>query len=85
MLAGNVSAIRKNLKDYCDRVANENEILIITRKEDKHVVMIGLDEYNKMQKIIKNVEYLAKIDRGIEQMKKGLGKQHELIEVEEDE
>lgn len=63
MLAVNYSNVRENFKGYCDRVVDENETLIVTRKNDKNVVIISLDEWNELQKIARNAEYLAGIDR----------------------
>ncbi|MDO5575105.1 MAG: type II toxin-antitoxin system prevent-host-death family antitoxin [bacterium] len=85
MLAVNYSTIRNNLKDYCDAATDENETVIVTRKEEKNVVIISLDKYNQIMKSARNAEYLAMIDRGMEQLAAGKGQQHELIEVEEDE
>jgi len=68
MLAVNYSTIRSKLKDYCDRVTNENETVIITRKDEKNVVILGLDEYNSMIRAAKNAQYLANIDRSIAQL-----------------
>lgn len=82
MLAVNYSTIRENLKSYCDKVTDNNETVIITRKGEKNVVIISLEEWNALQKALKNAEYLAKIDLSIEQLKQGKGQLHELIEVE---
>ena len=71
MLAVNYSTIRKNLKDYCDRVTDECETVIVTRKDEKNVVIISLDEWNALQKAARNAEYLDMIDRSMEQAKQG--------------
>ena len=81
MLAVNYSTIRNRLKDYCDRVTEENETVIVTRKDEKNVVIISLDEYNALTKAVRNVVYLNKLDRAIEQLSRGEGNVHELIEV----
>lgn len=85
MLAVNYSTIRNNLKNYCDEATDNGEIVIVTRKEEKNVVILSLDKYNQLMKAARNAEYLAMIDRGMEQIASGRGQQHELIEVEEDE
>lgn len=51
----------------------------------KNVVILSLEKYNQMIKAVQNAEYLAMIDRGIEQLSSGKGQQHELIEEESDE
>lgn len=71
MLAVNYSTIRNNLKDYCDRVTDECETVIVTRKDEKNVVIISLEEWNALQKAARNAEYLDKIDRSLEQAKQG--------------
>lgn len=85
MLAVNYSTIRENLKSYCDKVSDDAETVIITRKNEKNVVLISLDEWNQLQKAMKNAEYLAMLDRSMEQLYSGKGHEHELIEVAEDE
>lgn len=71
MLAVNYSTIRNNLKDYCDRVTDECETVIVTRKDEKNVVIISLEEWNALQKAARNAEYLDEIDRSLEQAKQG--------------
>ncbi len=85
MLAVNYSTIRENLKAYCDKVTDDSETVIITRKNEKNVVLISLEEWNNLQKAVKNAEYLAMIDRSMNQLYSGNGRQHELIEVDDDE
>lgn len=82
MLAVNYSTIRENLKTYCDRVTDENETVIVTRKDEKNVVIISLDEWNAMQKIIRNAEYLGKIDRAYSEVSAGKGIQKSMEELE---
>lgn len=82
MLAVNYSTIRNNLKDYCDKATDLYETIIVTRKDEKNVVLMSLEKYNQLEKAARNAEYLAMIDRGIAQLEAGKGQQHELIEVE---
>ena len=49
MLSVNYSNMRDNFKDYCDKVTDDYETVIVTRKNDKNVVMISLEEYNNMK------------------------------------
>lgn len=85
MLAVNYSNIRNNLKTYCDEATDNNETVIVTRKDEKNVVLMSLEKYNQMAKAAQNAEYLAMIDRGIAQLSSGRGQQHDLIEVDADE
>lgn len=83
MLAVNYSTIRNNLKDYCDQASDHQETIIITRKNEKNIVLISLEKYNQLEKAARNNEYLAMIDRGIAQLEAGNGQEHELIEDDE--
>lgn len=65
MLAVNYSTVRNNLKAYCDKATNDNETVIVTRKDEKNVVILSLQAWNEMQKQLRNVEYLSKINRSI--------------------
>lgn len=85
MLAVNYSTIRNNLKTYCDEATDNNETVIVTRKDEKNVVILSLEKYNQMMKAARNAEYLAMIDRGIAQLSSGNGQRHELIEEDDDE
>lgn len=48
MLAVNYSELRNNLKDYCDKTIDDLETILVTRKNDRNVVMISLEEYNNL-------------------------------------
>lgn len=58
MLAVNYSTIKKKLKFYCDQVTDNNETVIVTRKDEKNVVIISLEEWNQLQEILKNSDYV---------------------------
>ena len=73
MLAVNYSTIRNNLKSYCDKVTDDHETVIVTRKDEKNVVLISLNEWNRLAKAARNAEYLAKIDRSFAELKAGRG------------
>lgn len=82
MLAVNYSTMRNNLNEYCDKATDEHEIVIVTRKGEKNVVLMSLEQYNQLVKAAKNAEYLAMIDRSIAQFEARKAQEHELIEVE---
>ncbi len=71
MLAVNYSTIRDNLKSYCDKVTDDKETVIVTRKDEKNVVLISLDEWNALQKAVRNAEYIAKLSRAADQVARG--------------
>lgn len=82
MVAANYTTVRNNLKDYCDKASDDNEIVLVTRKEDKNVVIMSLDRLNQIEKELRNALYLAKIEKGFAQIEAGKGVAHELIEVD---
>lgn len=84
MLAVNYTTIRNNLKDYCDAATDNNETVIVTRKNKKNVVIMSLEQYNQIMKAAHNAKYLAMIDRSMDQLSSGNGKQHELIEMDDE-
>lgn len=71
MLAVNYSTIRSKLKDYCDKATDENETVIVTRKDEKNVVIMSLDKYNDMMRTARNADYLDMIDRSMAQIIQG--------------
>ena len=77
MLAINYSTLKNNLKDYCEESSDNNQTIIVTRKKSKSIVIMSFDNYNQLMKNVRNAEYLAKLDRSIEQIKNGFGQVHE--------
>ena len=84
MVAVNYSTLRNNLKDYCDKATDEHETVIVTRKDEKNVVILSLDAYNSLTRAAKNAAYLDMIDRAMEELAKGEGAVREFIEVDDD-
>ena len=66
MQAVNYSHARNNLKSLIDEVCENDEEVIITTKNDRSVVMISLDEYNRTHSQIKKdvTKALAQVERG---------------------
>ncbi len=80
MIAANYTTVRNNLKDFCDKASDENEIVVVTRKDDKNVCIISLDMFNQLEKNLRNALYMEKIEKGFAQIEAGNGVVHELIE-----
>lgn len=62
--------IRANIKKYFD-LAFGGEPVIVSRKQNKNVVVISESEYNDLQKAKRNAEYLAELDRSFAQAERG--------------
>ncbi len=54
----NTTNFRANLKENLDIVGNDKEVIVITRKDDKNILLISLEKYNK---IIEEMEGLKSI------------------------
>ena len=88
MLAVNYTNLRKNMKMYMDKVTNDYETLIVTRKDNKNVVMLSEESYNNLMENIYVMGNKANYDWLTEskaQLEKGNMSSHKLIEVEADE
>lgn len=48
MLAVNYTNLRDNMKTYMDKVTDDYETVIVTRKDNKNVVMISEEAYNNL-------------------------------------
>lgn len=82
LIAVNYSTIREKLKYYCDRVTDNQETVIVTRKDEKNVVIISLDEWNELQKAARNMEYLSKIDLSLADIEQGRSITKTMAELE---
>jgi len=66
MQAVNYSHARNNLKSIIDDVCDNNEEVIITTKNDKSVIILSMDEYNRTHAQVKRdvQEALIQAERG---------------------
>ncbi len=52
-------------------MTDEFETVIVTRKDEKNVVIISLEEYNAIMKAARNAAYLDMVDRSVAQLESG--------------
>lgn len=66
MQALNYTTARNSLKTIIDEVCDNNEEVIVTTKNDKSVVIMSLDEYNRTHAQLKRElkEAMEQIERG---------------------
>ena len=79
MIATKPIDLRANLKSYLDDAFN-GEPVIVSRKNNRNVVIVSEREYNDLIKAKRNAEYLEKLQRGIAALNAGEGTEHEMIE-----
>ena len=85
MLAVNYTNLRDNMKSYMDKVTDDYETMIVTRKDNKNVVMLSEESYNNLMENIyvmgnkTNYDWLMESK---EQLESGKTSAHELAEVD---
>ena len=68
-------------KGVCDAIWNDGETYVISRPRNENVVILSEREYQDLLKAKRNADYLAKLDRGLEDIKQGKGIQVSLTEL----
>lgn len=66
MLAVNYTNLRDNMKTYMDKVTDDYETMIVTRKDNKNVVMLSEESYNNLIENVYIMENKANYDWLIE-------------------
>ena len=88
MLAVNYTNLRDNMKAYMDKVTDDYETMIVTRKDNKNVVMISEEAYNNLMENVHVMGNKANYDWLMEskaQLESGKVSVQNLIEVDTDE
>ncbi|MBO5337718.1 MAG: type II toxin-antitoxin system Phd/YefM family antitoxin [Lachnospiraceae bacterium] len=88
MLAVNYTNLRDNMKAYMDRVTDDYETMIVTRKDNKNVVMLSEESYNNLMENVYVMGNKANYDWLMEskaQLEKGNISVQNLVEVNTDE
>lgn len=70
MIALRTTDIRKDFKKISTLIFNGEKVLI-SRPHNENLVILSESEYNELEKIRRNNEYLAKIDISMEQLSQG--------------
>lgn len=87
MLAINYTQFRDNMKTHMDKVTDDFETVIVTRKQNRNIVMLSESAYNNMLENLHLVGDKANYDWLIEskkQLENRQGKFHELTEVDDE-
>ena len=88
MLAVNYTTLRDNMKSYMDKVTDDYETMIVTRKDNRNVVMLSEESYNNLIENVYVMGNKANYDwlmESKEQLEKGKTSARSLIEVSVDE
>ena len=79
-----ISDFRKDIKQYLDRVTENDETLIINRGKDIGIVIMSLDEYNSLHATYHELSSRTnekRLDSAIEKINTGLSFEKDLIEL----
>jgi len=88
MKAINYTTLRENMKTYMDEVTNDYEVMVVTRKDNKNVVMLSEETYNNLMENIyitgnkENYDWLMESQK---QLEKGKAEIKYLYEADLDE
>ena len=85
MDAVSYSDLRQNLKSYMDKVYQDNDPLIITRKNNENLILISIEEYNSLIEtsyLLGNEANAEHLKKSISQYTSGKAKKRELIKDE---
>ena len=77
------TAARANLAQTMNRVCDDHEPIIITRKTDQAVVMLSLEDYNALQEtayLLRSPTNARRLLESIAELEGGGGAERELIE-----
>ena len=88
MFAVNYTNLRDNMKTYMDIVTDDYETMIVTRKNNKNIVMLSEESYNNLIEnayIMGNKANYDWIMESKEQLEKGNVSVQDLIEVDANE
>ncbi|WP_346670774.1 type II toxin-antitoxin system Phd/YefM family antitoxin [Faecalicoccus acidiformans] len=83
MFAINYSTLRENMKTYFDKVTNEYETMVVTRKNHENVIVLSEETYNNLMENLylfshkENADWLTESKN---QLESANFKIHELIE-----
>ena len=88
MLAVNYTNLRENMKAYMDKVTEDYETVIVTRKDHRNVVILSEENYNNLMENAYLMGNKANFDWLMEskaQLEKGAVAIHDLTEEAADE
>jgi len=83
MRALTYTTVRQNLAKTIDRVIDDHEPIIVTKKNDRAVVMIALEDYEAMEEtayLLRSPANADRLMRSISQLESGKGIEKKLIE-----
>ena len=84
MDATTYTQVRKNFAAVMDRVCDDHAPVIITRQNERPVVMISLEDYNAIEEtlyLVKSPKNAARLAKALQNLEEKKTHKHELVEV----
>ena len=84
MKAITYTAARENLAETMQRVCEDRDAVVITRRRDQAVVMMALDDYEALEEtsyLLRSPRNAKRLREAVEQLRAGKGKARALPEL----
>lgn len=79
----NYTDFRKHLKRNLDNVSDNDEVVVVSRSQNKNVVVLSLKEYNSLNEtihLLSSDKNRQRLSEAIKEMESGSSFKHDLIE-----
>jgi antitoxin YefM len=83
MKARSYTAVRSNLAKTMEEVCDDHEPVVITRKNERSVVLLSLEDYESLEEttyLLRSPRNVKRLIESIAQLEKGGGLEKELVE-----
>ena len=78
------TAVRENLAATMQRVCEDHDPVVITRRRDQAVVMVSLEDYGSLQEtayLLRSPKNARRLREAVDQLRSGQGTEHDLPEL----
>ena len=78
------TAARENLASTMQRVCEDHDPVVITRRRDQAVVMMSMDDYASLEEtayLLRSPKNARRLREAVDQLRSGNGSEHELPEL----
>ncbi|VAW85630.1 YefM protein (antitoxin to YoeB) [hydrothermal vent metagenome] len=83
MKAMSYTSVRANLAETMDAICDDHEAVVITRKNERSVVMLSLEDYESLEEtayLLRSPSNMKRLIESIAELEKGGGSKRELSE-----
>lgn len=83
MKAISYTSVRSNLAKTMEQICDDHEPIVITRKNERSVVMVSLEDYEALEEtayLLRSPKNMKRLIESISQLENGQGSERELSE-----